>query len=115
LAVPVSLTLQLVKTDRAFLLAGKLHAILQRPYTKGRDVYDLLWYLSDPQWPPPNLTLLNKTPRPPIRRCCAGRMWSAYWHGAQEFAPDFDRTAHPWYTLCVGISPARYQRGLNLR
>ena len=41
------------------LLAGKLHAILQRPYTKGRDVYDLLWYLSDPEWPAPNLTLLN--------------------------------------------------------
>jgi hypothetical protein len=41
------------------LLAGKLHAILQRPYPKGRDIYDLLWYLSDPDWPAPNLTLLN--------------------------------------------------------
>jgi hypothetical protein len=51
--------LQLQHHDRASLLAGKLHAILQRPYTKGRDVYDLLWYLSDPQWPEPNLTLLN--------------------------------------------------------
>lgn len=45
--------------DFALLFAGKLHAILQRPYTKGRDLYDLLWYLSDPGWPPPNLTLLN--------------------------------------------------------
>lgn len=26
---------------------------------KRRDVYDLLWYLSDPDWPAPNLTLLN--------------------------------------------------------
>ena len=51
--------LQLQHHDRASLLAGKLHAILQRPYTKGRDIYDLLWYLSDPQWPSPNLTLLN--------------------------------------------------------
>jgi predicted nucleotidyltransferase component of viral defense system len=51
--------LQLQHHDRASLLAGKLHAILQRPYTKGRDVYDLLWYLSDPEWPEPNLTLLN--------------------------------------------------------
>ena len=51
--------LQLQHHDRASLLAGKLHAILQRPYTKGRDVYDLLWYLSDPGWPAPNLTLLN--------------------------------------------------------
>jgi hypothetical protein len=51
--------LQLQHHDRASLLAGKLHAILQRPYTKGRDVYDLLWYLSDPGWPAPNLALLN--------------------------------------------------------
>lgn len=45
--------------DRASLLAGKLHAVLQRPYLKGRDLYDLLWYLGDPAWPAPNLTLLN--------------------------------------------------------
>lgn len=45
--------------DRASLLAGKLHAILQRPYPKGRDFYDLIWYLSDREWPPPNLLLLN--------------------------------------------------------
>jgi hypothetical protein len=51
--------LQLQHHDRASLLAGKLHAILQRPYLKGRDLYDLLWYLSDPGWPAPNLTLLN--------------------------------------------------------
>jgi hypothetical protein len=51
--------LQLQHRDRASLFAGKLHAILQRPYTKGRDLYDLLWYLSDPDWPAPNLTLLN--------------------------------------------------------
>ena len=51
--------LQLHHHDQASLLSGKLHAILQRPYTKGRDVYDLLWYLSDPAWPQPNLVLLN--------------------------------------------------------
>jgi hypothetical protein len=51
--------LQLQHHDRASLLAGKLHAVLQRPYLKGRDLYDLLWYLSDPDWPAPNLTLLN--------------------------------------------------------
>jgi hypothetical protein len=51
--------LQLQHHDKASLLAGKLHAILQRAYTKGRDIYDLLWYLSDPAWPPPNLALLN--------------------------------------------------------
>ena len=52
-------TLRLRHHDRASLLAGKLHALLQRPYTKGRDLYDLIWYLSDPTWPAPNLALLN--------------------------------------------------------
>ena len=52
-------TLHLQHHDRATLLAGKLHAILQRPYPKGRDVNDLLWYLSDPAWPEPNLVMLN--------------------------------------------------------
>ncbi len=57
------LTLQLQHHDRASLLAGKLHALLQRPFIKGRDLYDLMWYLSDPAWPPPNLTLLNNALR----------------------------------------------------
>jgi predicted nucleotidyltransferase component of viral defense system len=51
--------LQLQHHDQASLLAGKLHAILQRTYIKGRDIYDLLWYFSDRDWPAPNLTLLN--------------------------------------------------------
>lgn len=51
--------LQLQHHDRASLLAGKIHAILQRSYTKGRDINDLLWYLSDPDWPEPNFALLN--------------------------------------------------------
>jgi len=53
------ITLQLQHHDKASLLAGKLHAVLQRPYAKGRDLYDLLWYLSDPTWPLPNLIMLN--------------------------------------------------------
>ena len=51
--------LNLQHHDRASLLAGKLHAILQRPFLKGRDLYDLIWYLSDKDWPDPNLVLLN--------------------------------------------------------
>jgi len=51
--------LRLHHHDKASLLAGKLHAVLQRPHTKGRDIFDLLWYLSDPAWPEPNLILLN--------------------------------------------------------
>ncbi|MFY9825418.1 MAG: nucleotidyl transferase AbiEii/AbiGii toxin family protein [Thermoanaerobaculia bacterium] len=56
-------TLHLQHHDPASLLAGKLHAVLQRTYPKGRDFYDLLWYLSDPAWPAPNLVLLNNALR----------------------------------------------------
>lgn len=49
--------------DRASLLAGKLHALLTRKYVKGRDVYDLMWYLSDRTWPGPNIVLLNNALR----------------------------------------------------
>ena len=52
-------SLRLHHHDCASLLAGKLHAVLARPWTKGRDLFDLAWYLSDPMWPPPNLALLN--------------------------------------------------------
>jgi hypothetical protein len=55
--------LNLQHHDKASLLAGKLHAILARPFTKGRDVYDLFWYLSDPDWPVPNLDLLRNALR----------------------------------------------------
>jgi len=53
------ITLQLCHHDKASLLAGKLHAILSRPWAKGRDLYDLAWYLAERSWPVPNLTLLN--------------------------------------------------------
>ncbi|MFQ5796901.1 MAG: nucleotidyl transferase AbiEii/AbiGii toxin family protein [Candidatus Bipolaricaulia bacterium] len=43
--------------DLPSLMAGKLHALLSRSYTKGRDIYDLLWYLT--QEVRPNTTLLN--------------------------------------------------------
>lgn len=51
--------LNLQHHDRASLLAGKLHAVLQRIYPKGRDIYDLWWYLTQPEWPEPNLIQLN--------------------------------------------------------
>lgn len=52
-------TLQLQHYDRSSLMTGKLHAVLQRDYVKGRDIYDLFWYLSNRRWPEPNLVLLN--------------------------------------------------------
>lgn len=51
--------LRLQHHDRSSLLAGKLHAILVRNHTKGRDFYDLLWYMTDPNWPLPNMNLLR--------------------------------------------------------
>jgi hypothetical protein len=57
------LLLNILHHDRSTLLAGKLHALLSRSYTKGRDLYDLLWYLSDRSWPEPNLEYLNNALR----------------------------------------------------
>jgi predicted nucleotidyltransferase component of viral defense system len=56
-------TLNLLHHDPASLFAGKLNAILTRGFSKGRDWYDLLWYLSNPDWPAPNLTLLKNAYR----------------------------------------------------
>jgi len=52
-------TLNLCHHDKSSLLAGKLHAVLSRPWAKGRDLFDLAWYLADRTWPPPNLEFLN--------------------------------------------------------
>lgn len=52
-------TLHLCHYDKASLLAGKLHAFLSRAWAKGRDVYDLVWYLADRTWPEPNIDLLS--------------------------------------------------------
>lgn len=43
--------------DLPSLLAGKIHALLCRPYTKGRDWYDLLWYVG--QKTKVNITMLE--------------------------------------------------------
>jgi predicted nucleotidyltransferase component of viral defense system len=51
--------LNILHYDRASLLSGKLHALLARPYVKGRDLYDIFWYLSDPSWPKPNIDFLK--------------------------------------------------------
>ncbi len=51
--------LNLLHYDKASLFAGKIHAILARKYTKGRDLFDLIWILANPEWPAPNFVLLN--------------------------------------------------------
>jgi predicted nucleotidyltransferase component of viral defense system len=45
--------------DIASLFAGKIHALLERKYTKGRDWYDLLWYRTKFEQLQPNFILLN--------------------------------------------------------
>lgn len=45
--------------DLASLFAGKVHALLCREYTKGRDWYDLMWYLTKFKAIEPNYIMLN--------------------------------------------------------
>lgn len=45
--------------DLPSLFAGKTAAVLARQYTKGRDFYDLWWYLTRDSRPEPNLELLE--------------------------------------------------------
>lgn len=67
---PAGATLQTTVINRHFLvalqhhdlpslMAGKLHALLSRSYAKGRDIYDLLWYLSRSEPTSPNILLLR--------------------------------------------------------
>jgi len=44
--------------DLPSLFAGKLHALLARPWAKGRDWFDLVWYLTEKRGTEPNLALL---------------------------------------------------------
>ncbi len=44
--------------DLPSLFAGKMHAVLGRKYVKGRDYYDIAWYLSKHKDLRPNLGLL---------------------------------------------------------
>jgi predicted nucleotidyltransferase component of viral defense system len=51
--------LSFLSYDLSSLFAGKLHVLLTRKYTKGRDFFDLGWYLSRWQDICPNLKLLS--------------------------------------------------------
>ncbi|HAJ79368.1 MAG TPA: hypothetical protein DCO75_06315 [Fibrobacteres bacterium] len=45
--------------DISSLFAGKIHALLSRKYLKGRDYFDIGWYLSKWKGLNPNITLLK--------------------------------------------------------
>ncbi len=81
--------------DKASLLSGKLHAILSRQYTKGRDLYDFVWYLSDRTWPSPNYRLLNaaleqtawkngQVDKNNLKDILAGRMRELQWRKVKD-------------------------------
>lgn len=91
--------LRLHHHDRASLLAGKLHAVLCRPWAKGRDIYDLAWYLSDPTWPSPNLKLLNAAIRQ--NEAEATSLDAGTWRGvvAERVA------ALPWDAVVADVRP----------
>jgi predicted nucleotidyltransferase component of viral defense system len=96
--------LNLLHYDRPSLLAGKLHAVLARTYTKGRDLFDLVWYLADRTWPEPNFTLLNnalaqtgwsgpKLTAANWRRMVAKRMEEIHWDRAvKDVLPFLERS-----------------------
>ena len=76
-------------------LRSEPHAVLQGRWTKGRDLFDLFWYLSDPTWPDPNLVLLNNalgqtaSSRPPLtesswRSVVRDRVASLDWQAAEQ-------------------------------
>ena len=55
--------------DLPSLMAGKLHAVLARSYTKGRDWYDLLWYLG--KRVEPNIDFLQNALIQQSSKCCS--------------------------------------------
>ena len=74
--------------DLASLFSGKLIALLARRYTKGRDFFDLGWYLSRWRDLTPNLALLQNGLKQaswsgPIP---TGSTWRQYVHGIVEKA-----------------------------
>ena len=69
--------LNLQHYDKGSLLAGNLHALLTRKYVKGRDIYDLMWYLSDRTWPAPNIILLNNALKQ--TEWCGSEMTAGNW------------------------------------
>jgi predicted nucleotidyltransferase component of viral defense system len=67
----------IVHYDLPSLFAGKLHALLARPHAKGRDWYDLVWYLTEKRGTAPNLTLLANALRQTHHDPGLARRWRA--------------------------------------
>ena len=82
--------------DLPSLMAGKLNAVLARPYAKGRDWYDLLWYLA--RKTEPNLVLLaNGLVQSPSDYCREARQWR---RGVLDRLEPLD-----WQTIVQDVRP----------
>ncbi len=68
---PIALT----HYDLPSLFAGKIHALLARPFTKGRDWFDLVWYLTEKRRLAPNLLLLENALRQTDLTAIDPRQW----------------------------------------
>jgi len=82
--------------DMPSLMAGKLHAILARPYTKGRDWYDLLWYCGKAVEPNTDLLTVALAQRPSAH-CRKGEEWRK---GALAALEECD-----WKAVLQDVSP----------
>lgn len=80
--------------DLSTLLAGKINAILTRNYVKGRDYYDLFWYLTTFQELEPNLDFLrNALTQFNVDRETVDK-WVSDWRG--RIIEILDSTAFDW-------------------
>jgi hypothetical protein len=116
-------TLRLAHHDKPSLLAGKTAALLLREWIKGRDVYDLVWYLSDPTWPEPNEELLGnacrQAHRPDLaaessawREALALRVSEAPWDHVLSDAQRFlERPEDAWMLERDAVLSVLQQRG----
>jgi predicted nucleotidyltransferase component of viral defense system len=116
-------TLRLSHHDKSSLLAGKVAALLCRGWLKGRDVYDLVWYLSDPTWPEPNETLLTNALRqsgpayPPAevegwKSALVRRLGEAPWDGVKADVERFlERPTEVWMVEREAVLGVMAQRG----
>ncbi len=117
-------TLRFAHHDRSSLLAGKIAALLLREWIKGRDVYDLVWYLSDPSWPEPNEVLLAnacaQAGRPELandgawKSALSARMSEAPWdHVLTDVERFLERDADRWMLERETVLGVLRQRGMD--
>ncbi|MFB6216991.1 MAG: nucleotidyl transferase AbiEii/AbiGii toxin family protein, partial [Candidatus Aenigmatarchaeota archaeon] len=86
--------------DKPSFIAGKCHAVLQREWAKGRDFFDLLFYLSRWKETQPNFEYLNNaldqtgydkgeiTPEN-WRKCLLERVKEISWSAVEEDVKPF--------------------------